>query len=65
MEQIILKDKFNKVVIKRSSRSCGYIASTYTIWGEYVGCKHLYTKQELNDYIEFETTYGKMERVEQ
>jgi hypothetical protein len=63
MKEIVLKDKFNKVVIKRSSRCCGYVASTYTWYGEYVGCKHLNTKQELDNYIEFETTIGKMELV--
>lgn len=65
MKAIVLKDKFNKVVIKKSSRSCGYIASTYTFYGEYVGCKHLYTKQELDEYLEFELSIGKMELVEQ
>lgn len=47
----VFKDKFSKVVIK-SSKTHGYIASTYTNYGAYVGCKHL-ESNEVDDYIKY------------
>ena len=48
----IFKDKFSTVVIK-SSKTHGYLASTYTSYGVYVGCRHLEIN-EIDDFIKYE-----------
>ena len=55
MKERVFKSKFDKVVIKKSPRSCGYLASYYTAWSNtYAGCEHF---DNLEEFIKYRLNY--------